>query len=60
MRLRTQRTKGCGSRRATLTMVWKLALEAQRGWRRLMGFKFIPLVLEGREFVDGELTEAAA
>lgn len=60
VRLRTQRTKGCGSRRATLTMVWKLALEAQRGWRRLMGFKFIPLVLEGREFVDGELTEAAA
>ena len=47
VRLRTKRTKGCGSRRATLTMVWKLALEAQRGWRRLMGFKFIPLVMEG-------------
>ena len=60
VRLRTKRTKGCGSRTATLTMVWKLALEAQRGWRRLMGFKLIPLVMEGREFVDGELTEAAA
>lgn len=57
---RTKRTKGCGSRAATLTMVWKLALEAQRRWRRLMGFKLIPLVMEGREFVDGELTEAAA
>lgn len=60
VRLRTKRTKGCGSRTATLTMVWKLALEAQRTWRRLMGFKLIPLVMEGREFVDGELTEAAA
>ena len=60
VRLRTKRTKGCGSRTATLTMVWKLALEAEKTWRRLMGFKLIPLVIEGREFVDGELTEAAA
>ena len=60
VRLRTKRTKGCGSRTATLTMVWKLALEAEETWRRLMGFKLIPLVMEGREFVDGELTEAAA
>ena len=57
VRLRTRRTKGCGSRTATLTMVWKLALEAEKTWR---GFKLIPLVMEGREFVDGELTEAAA
>ena len=60
VRLRTKRTKGCGSQTATLTMVWKLALEAEKTWRRLMGFKLIPLVMEGREFVDGELTEAAA
>ena len=60
VRLRTKRTKGCGSRTATLTMVWKLALEAEKTWRRLMGFKLIPLVMEGRKFVDGELTEAAA
>ena len=60
IRLRTRRTKGCGSRTATLTMVWKLALEAEKRWRRLMGFKLIPLVIEGRAFVDGELMEAAA
>ena len=30
VRLRTKRTKGCGSRTATLTMVWKLALEAEK------------------------------
>ena len=39
VRLRTKRTKGCGSRTATLTMVWKLALEAAKTWRRLMGFR---------------------
>ena len=60
VRLRTKWTKGCGSRTATLTIVWKLALEAEKTWRRLMGFKLIPLVMEGREFVDGELSEAAA
>ena len=60
VRLRTKRTKGCGSPTATLTIVWKLALEAEKTWRRLMGFKLIPLVMEGREFVDGELSEAAA
>lgn len=59
IRLRTKRTKGCGSRMATLTMVWKLALEAQKTWRRLMGYQQITLVMEGRRFVDGELEEAA-
>ena len=37
-----------------------MALEAEKTWRKLMGFKLIPLVMEGREFVDGELSEAAA
>jgi len=59
VRHRTKRTKGCGSRTATLTMVWKLAMEAQKTWRRLMGYEQITLVMEGRRFVDGELEEAA-
>ena len=59
IRHRTKRTKGCGSRMATLTMVWKLAMEAQKTWRRLMGYQHITLVMEGRRFVDGELEEAA-
>jgi putative transposase len=37
VRLRTHRTKGCGSRIATLTMVFKLGLEAQKHWRRRNG-----------------------
>lgn len=59
VRHRTKRTKGCGSRTATLTMVWKLAMEAQKTWRRLMGFQKITLVMAGRRFVDGALEEAA-
>jgi transposase-like protein len=42
VRLRTQRTKGCGSRIATLTMVFKLGLEAQKHWRRLNGSALLP------------------
>jgi putative transposase len=59
VRHRTKRTKGCGSRMATLTMVWKLAMEAQKTWRRLMGHQKIALVMQGRRFVDGELDEVA-
>ena len=54
VRLRTHRTKGCGSRIATLTMVFKLGLEAQKHWRRLRGFELIPKVVTGVRFVDGE------
>lgn len=59
VRLRTKRTKGCGSRTATLTMVFKLALEAQRTWKKLKGYNLIPLVLQKKVFVDGELQMAA-
>jgi putative transposase len=58
VRLRTQRTKGCGSRIATLTMVYKLGLEAQKTWRRLNGAEKLTKVIGGIRFVDGlEATE---
>ena len=60
IRLRTAKTRGAGSRTAALTMVFKLALEAEKTWHRLKGYKLIPLVLEGKRFVDGELEEKAA
>jgi hypothetical protein len=44
VRLRTQRTKGCGSRIATLTMVFKLGIEAQKHWRRLNGSALLPKI----------------
>lgn len=60
VRLRTERTKGCGSRKATLTMVWQLARAAQKGWRRLNGSELLVKVIEGVVFVDGEEKAAAA
>ncbi len=59
VRLRTHKTKGCGSRTATLTMVFKLALEAQKTWKRLKGHNLISLVLQRKVFINGELKEAA-
>ena len=59
VRLRTARTKGCGSRTATLTMVFKLAEQAEKHWRRLNKYDLIPFILEGKKFVDGVMQEAA-
>lgn len=59
VRLRTKRTKGSGSRTATLTMVWKLCCEAEKTWKKLKGYKLIPKVLQGVFCKDGILDEAA-
>ena len=59
IRLRHRRTKGSGSRKASLTMMFKLAQSASRRWRRLNGHHQLALVLEGRIFTDGVLQNAA-
>jgi len=59
VRHRTRQTKGCGSRVATLAMVFKLATQAEKHWRRINGYKLICKVMEGVQFVDGELKKAA-
>jgi putative transposase len=55
-----RRTKGCGTRKATLAMVHKLRGEAEQDWRKLGGFKFLPLVEAGIKFVNGEQVGNAA
>lgn len=60
VRHRTRQTKGSGSRTATLTMVFKLALEAERHWLGLNGKELLGKVISGVKFTDGELKEAAA
>lgn len=60
VRLRTKRTKGCGSRIATLTMVFKLVESAQKRWRTLRGYKRISQLLEGVQFQDGVALQKAA
>jgi transposase-like protein len=59
IRLRHRRTKGSGTRRASLAMMFKLAQAAQKRWRRLNGHEKLALLLQGRIFIDGELQEAA-
>jgi transposase-like protein len=58
VRHRTNRTKGCGSRIATLTMVFKLATEAEKHWRKLNNHALILKLLQGAAFVDGILKAA--
>jgi putative transposase len=53
VRLRTNKTKGCGSRQACLTMVFKLCQSAERHWRKLNGCALLREVSEGIVFVDG-------
>ena len=55
VRLRHRRTKGCGSREASLTMVFMLARQAERHWRRLKGAHMIVHIIEGKQFKDGIL-----
>lgn len=59
VRLRTKRTKGCGSRLATLTMVFKLVESAAKRWHRLRGYRQLPDVLNGIVFQDGVRVDAA-
>jgi transposase-like protein len=61
IRLRHRRTKGNGTRQACLTMMFKLAQSAQRGWRLLAGAKLLPDVIQGIVFKNGiRLAQAAA
>lgn len=53
VRLRTRKTKGCGSRAACLTMVFKLVQCAEKHWRVLNGSKLLTEVFRGVKFVDG-------
>ena len=60
IRLRHRRTKGSGSRRASLAMIFKLAESASKKWRRLRGYEKLSLVIEGKTFKDGTQQEQKA
>ena len=53
VRLRTAKTKGCGTRTATLTMAYKLMESAATRWRLLNGAGLLADLIEGISFVDG-------
>lgn len=60
VRLRHRRTKGCGSRAASLSMIFMLARQAESHWRRLNGSELIVHVIQGKTFKDGLMTEGHA
>jgi transposase-like protein len=60
IRLRTKKTKGHGSRKAALAMVFKLAQSASRRWRALNGSELIPEVIEEVIFIDGVRADQVA
>jgi transposase-like protein len=60
VRLRHRRTKGNGSRGACLAMVFKLCASAARHWRLLNGAKWLPDVIAGVVFINGEKAEKDA
>ena len=53
IRLRTKKTRACVSRTTILTMVYKLGLSAEKGWRKLKGFRRLADVINGVKFIDG-------
>lgn len=57
VRLRSKRSKNCGSRDTTLAMVYKLMESAQKQWRKIRGFSLLTLVVNNVPFVDGELVK---
>ncbi len=60
VRHRSRQTKGCGSRTATLAMVFKLTREAEKRWRKINGYDLIQKVIRGVTFQDGIELERAA
>ena len=55
VRARADITKGPGSRKAGVAMIFKLLEAAEGRWRRLNGYRLVPLVRAGARFVNGEL-----
>lgn len=53
VRLRTNKTKNCGSRATTLAMAFKLMETAQKKWQRLRGYKHLADVITGVKFING-------
>jgi len=59
VRLRTQKTKGTGTRLACLTMVYKLMESASKHWRLLNGSGILRDVIAGAAYIDGVKQNAA-
>jgi transposase-like protein len=53
IRLRADKTRNCVSAKSGPALVYKLAMSAEKRWRRLRGFKQLADVIDGIRFIDG-------
>lgn len=53
VRLRSKRSRNCGSRDTTLTMVFKLLQCAEKRWKKIKGFLRLAEVITGIQFRNG-------
>lgn len=60
VRLRHRSTKGNGTSKTTLMMVFKLCQEAEKKWRRLKGYEKLKLVALNKKFENGIMVEKVA
>ncbi len=61
VRLRSRKTKECGSVNATVAMVFKLMKDAEKRWKKLRRYQLMVDIIDiNVRFVDGERKENAA
>jgi transposase-like protein len=53
VRLRTAKSRGCGSRASILSTVFKLSLSAEQRWLKLRGAELITKIITGVQFKNG-------
>lgn len=59
IRHRARQTKGCGSRQATLALMFQLGRECEKNWRSLNGSTQMKKLIAGVRFIDGVAAKAA-
>ena len=60
VKLRSKTTKGAGSVKQAEVMAFKLMIEAEKGWRKIRGYKELKNLLNGALHKDGEIVESSA
>ncbi len=59
VRLRTNTTRGMGTRKTAFTMTFKLLQMFQKRWQRVFGYTVIPFVLSGAKYENGDPIKVA-
>ena len=60
LRHRTKRVKGAFSKSSAMSMMFQLALEAEKSWRRIKGAERLAEIIRGVRFTDGVAEELAS